>query len=312
MKFGLHLDNAHTRSPGATISNWRESASIADATGFDYVSVVDHLVPFPRFRQRDVPLFDPWQILSALAVLTRNVTLLTLVSNGTISHPVRLAKQAATLDALSNGRMMLGLGAGGYDLDEAAIGIDARSQRERYTRLGECADLVMSLWSGQEVSYQGNCYTLDRYTSSPAPLHTPSLLIAGKSMEILRIAASKASACNFAFADLRELDALIKNLGTFLDDTGSSLAEFDVTLLDRVFIGASDGEARRAWQAAGAPTVNGNPGLIGGVAKLIQDITALEQAGANTLFCMFHDVRSLRHFAEGVLPQLRGARTPRN
>lgn len=305
MKFGLHLDHAHTGNPNTITSNWLESVLIADAAGFDYVSVVDHLVPFPEFRPREVPLLDPWQLLSAFAVQTKSVTLLTLVSNGSIAHPSRLTKQAATLDLLSSGRMMLGLGAGGYEADEAALGIDGRSQSERYARLQECIDVVTELWTGKEVSVHGEYFNLGAYTSSPTPSDGPKILIAGKSKAILRLAANKASACNFAFPDTGALEALIKDLQPFLNEAGKNLSDFEVTLLDRVFIGPSDSKANEAWQAAGAPVVNGHPGLIGGVAKLVRDIEALQQHGADTLFCMFQDLSSLKRFSEDVLPQFR-------
>ena len=305
MKFGLHLDNAQIHDPSTIVSDWSEAVAFADGAGFDYISVVDHLVPFPDFRPRSAPLFDPWQLLSAFAALTKNVKLLTLVNNGSISHPTRLAKQAATLDTVSQGRMMLGLGAGGYQLDEAAMNLSLRSQRDRYAMLEECIDFVMELWTGHEVSKQGKFYALDGYTSSPVPQSPPNLLVAGKSSAILRIAAFKASACNFAFTNVDVLNGLVANLQALLEEAGRNLKDFDVTLLDRVFIASSDEQAHQAWQAAGAPIVNGHPGLVGGPARLVREIAALENSGANTLFCMFQNLASQRLFAEQVLPQLR-------
>ncbi len=304
MRFGLHLDNDRTNSPRDAISAWRKSVAIADTTGFDYISVVDHLVPFPSFRPKQIPLFDPWQLLADFAAQTCNVTLLTLVSNGSIAHPVRLAKQVATLDVLSDGRMMLGLGAGGYEADEAAIGMPIRTQSERLARLSECIDVLSTLWNGGDTSANGRFYPLDGYTSSPSPVSSPKLLIAGKSRQILRLAAHKASACNFAFTEIGALDALIKRLQTDLLAAGRNLQTFEVTLLDRVFVGASDEVAEQAWRAAGAPTVLGHRGLIGGVAKVVRDLKFLQKTGVNTIFCMFQNPESVSRFAHEVLPQL--------
>lgn len=301
MKFGLHLDSSINCSATSIISNWQDFVSIADTSGFDYVSVVDHLVPFPTFRPIDTPLFDPWQLLTAFATQTKNLTLLTLVSNASISHPVRLAKQASTLDVISQGRMMLGLGAGSYEADDIALGVNRRSQKERFGRLDECADILRMLWTGRETSYQGRWHSLDRYTSSPKPLGEPRLLIAGKSEPILRIAAHRASACNFAFTDSTELKILIAQFEDILEPTAKTLDDIEVTLLDRAFPGASNEDANRAWQAAGAPTVNGHRGLIGGAELLVENIAKLEEAGADTLFLMFSNLEALQRFSDDVI-----------
>ena len=131
MKFGIHLDCAQPADAIELLTEWRRSVVFADQHGFDYVSVVDHHVPFPSFRPANAPLFDPWQLLATYALETKHLALLTLVSNGSVVHPTKLAKQAATLDVLSGGRAILGIGAGGYTSDEDALGIHNRSQKER-------------------------------------------------------------------------------------------------------------------------------------------------------------------------------------
>lgn len=304
MKFGLHLDNATATDAAAVIDTWLNGVSIADAAGFSYVSVVDHQVPFPEIRTRQAVLFDAWQVLSAIAMETENVTLLTLVTNGSLVHPVKLAKQAATLDVLSRGRMLLGLGAGGYARDEAALGLTRATQSERYARLTECIELVQALWRGREVTYRGDHYALERYISSPVPVKSPRLLVAGKSERILQLVASRASACNFAFTGVQQLDALMRNLTTALEAADRPGENVEVTLLDRVFPGTSNEAALQAWRAAGAPVVNGHPGLIGSVEHLVEEISRLQHAGADTLFCMFNDMPALRLFAQEVLPAL--------
>lgn len=305
MKFGLHLHDTLSLDPDAVISNWQEMVSAADTQGFEYVSVSDHLVPFPNLKARNTPLFDPWQLLAAYACQTQQVTLLTLASNASIHHPTSVAKRAVTLDRLSHGRMMLGLGAGGYTPDEAAVGQLRTSQTERYARLGECIDTVQKLWTGEEVSVESQFVSLLGYTSAPAPVHSPRILIAGKSQAILSLAATRGSACNFAFADPEQTQALVSRLERLLSNAQRSLKDFEVTLLDRVFIADSDASAKRAWQGAGSPVVHdGHPGLIGGPETLIHRLSQLEQAGANTVFCMFQDVASLRHFSEEVMTRI--------
>ena len=190
---------------------------------------------------------------------------------------------------------------GGYEADDIALGINRRSQKDRFARLDEYADILRMLWTGGETSCRGQWHSIDRYTSSPTPLGEPRLLIAGKSEAILRIAAHRASACNFAFTDSTELKILIAQFKNILGPTAKTLDDIEVTLLDRVFPGASNEDANRAWQDAGAPTVNGHRGLIGEAELLVKNIAKLEEVGADKLFLMFNNLESLQRFSDDVV-----------
>jgi alkanesulfonate monooxygenase SsuD/methylene tetrahydromethanopterin reductase-like flavin-dependent oxidoreductase (luciferase family) len=305
VKFGLHLDNAQNLHPDEVVNSWLEWVTIADTHGFDYVSVVDHLVPFPDFRAKDLPLFDPWQMLAAIACQTRHVKLLTLVSNASVQHPAVLAKRAATLDVISAGRMVLGLGAGGYAADETAVGALRASQSERYARLEECIVTLQKLWTGKQVTHQGQFINLVNYTSAPTPRQTPRILIAGKSRAILELAARRGSASNFAFTDPAKTQILVHRLSEALSRAGKSVEAFDITLLDRIFVAKSDAQARDSWKNSGSPRVDGHPGLIGGPETLALKLRQLSEAGVNTLFGMFSDATSLQQFCTDVIPRLR-------
>ena len=294
MKFGLHLDSSAHTDASALLESWSTWVRIADAGGFDYLSVVDHLVPFPGFKPLDRALFEPWQVLSAFAMITEHLTLLTLVSNAPLSHPARLAKQASTLDHISKGRMMLGLGAGGYPADESALGISNRSQTERYQRLAECIAVTKRLWNEAQVSHRGKWYDLSQQTSSPRPVGAAKILVAGKSDAILNIAAATAAAVNFAFTPSSELPTLMQRLKSALDFHNRPINELDVTLLDRIFLGDTDQQAQVVWDNAGAPAVNHHAGLIGGPERIIQQIKLLEASGVDTLFLMFNSIDELR------------------
>lgn len=306
MKFGLHLDSTGAGNAAALYAQWSEQVQLCDAAGFKYVSVVDHLVPFPGFKPVMTPLFDAWQMLTAFAVQTTNVTLLTLVHNAPLSHPVRLAKQAATLDVISQGRMMLGLGAGGYPADDAALNLIGRSQQERYARLSESIEIVRSLWRGQAVSFRGAWYELDEIHSSPVPGRDPELLLAGRSDAILRLVAQHGDACNFAFLPEDGIIERVSRLASLVQDTPRTLQDIEVSVLDRIYIGRSENDALKSWRDAGAPKVNDHAGLVGSAENLISRIHALQQAGVETLFCMFPDLSALQLFAVSVLPQFAG------
>ena len=304
MKLGLHLDNANTYETNELLANWREMVAIADSGGFDYVSVVDHLVPFPSFRSNALPLLDPWQLLASFAVLTNKVTLLTLVSNGSLIPPVRLAKQIASLAALSGDRVMLGIGAGGYELDEAALGLAKRNQVTRYEYLQESLEVIQRLWAEEFVTFAGRHHQLESVTSSPRPNQTPDILIAGKSRRVLELAAEYGAACNFAFTGEDELQILIDSVDTLLHAQGRARSGFDVTLLDRVFLDATTAEAEARWQAAGSPLVNGHRGLVGSAEELLTQFSRLQNIGVDTLFCMFQTPIDVERFCREVVPNI--------
>lgn|GEM_PF-2588222 len=302
MKIGLHLDASKIEDAGIVFAEWLAMATMADAAGIDYLSVVDHIVPFPPHRPRDVPTFDPWQVLSALALTTERIQLLPLVSNGSLHHPVTIAKRAATLDVVSRGRMLLGLGAGGHKPEEQALNLGPRSFAQRYGRLSECIELVMELLSGQPVSYAGRWYELDGYTSQPALNRPLELVIAGASRQILELVVAHKAHCNFAFAEPHSIGVQKEQLASINEGWAGRIGE--ITVLDRIFVAADTEQAEAAWEGAGQPIVNGHPGIIGDPATVQAQIRALHDVGVTTLFCMFPDRRGLSLFIEHVLPAL--------
>jgi alkanesulfonate monooxygenase SsuD/methylene tetrahydromethanopterin reductase-like flavin-dependent oxidoreductase (luciferase family) len=154
--------------------------------GYDSVWLPDHLIGW----EEAVPRLEAWQALAGLATVTTKIQLGPLVSPVTFRHPAVLANMAATLDWISGGRTILGLGAGGMPAEHRQYGLPFGTARERGQRLDEAATVVRALFEESSTSFRGTYYQLEGARAAPKPLqsHLP-LLIAGSGRGPLRVAA---------------------------------------------------------------------------------------------------------------------------
>ncbi|GHO88910.1 LLM class flavin-dependent oxidoreductase [Dictyobacter formicarum] len=168
MKFGLAIPNCH--GDFADIHLVSEVAYEAEQAGWDGLFVWDHIGD----KWGDEVL-DPWVMLSAMAMRTRTVRLGTMVTPVTRRRPWKLAREVATLDHLSNGRMILGVGSGGgieyVNYHEPG---DAKTYGER---MDEALELLSLLWNGERISYAGQYYQIENVRHLPRPIQQPRIPI---------------------------------------------------------------------------------------------------------------------------------------
>ena len=152
-----------------------ERARTLEDLGFDHLWVYDHLT-WRRYRTR--PWFSaiPW--LTGLAMATTRIRLGPMVANPNIRHPLTLAKEAITLDHISNGRLTLGVGAGGIGFDATVLGEERLSPSQRVDRLEEFLHLLDGLLTGTTHSHNGTYYTVDEALVEPRCLQQPRSPIA--------------------------------------------------------------------------------------------------------------------------------------
>jgi len=179
---------------------WADVAALAraaDSAGVHTVYVSDHLLPFaPVGSPADEPVLEAWTTLTALATATERVRIGTLVLGSTLRHPAVVAKMAATLDHVSGGRLVLGLGAGWQPNEHAANGIPLPPVGERLDRFTEALRAVILLLHEGGGSLEGRYVRLTDARCSPRPLQRRLPILVGGSGErrTLRIAATYADA----------------------------------------------------------------------------------------------------------------------
>lgn len=187
----------------------------AEALGFDHAWLVDHLTPTDD--RPDRPMHEAWTLLAAIAARTKRIRLGVLVTSNTFRHPSILAKQAVTVDHVSGGRLILGLGAGWHADEHRRYGIDLPPPAERVGRLEEAIAMLVALMGAERTTFEGLHYRLDDAPLEPKPLQRPRipLLIAAHRPRMIRLAAR--------YAD--QWDTFPELAGTATDGVTTTVAE---------------------------------------------------------------------------------------
>jgi len=174
--FGLSINPATT-----DIKESFTRAEIADTQGIDLVTIMDH-----PYNKR---LLDTWTLLTAIGQATQRVHLATNVASLPLRPPAVLAKQAATLDVLTGGRMELGLGAGSYWDGISAFGGPRRSPGEAYQAFEDALHIMRGMWdkAGGSFSYEGQIYQVNGIRPGPKPEHRIPIWVGGRGPRMLRL-----------------------------------------------------------------------------------------------------------------------------
>ncbi len=175
----------------ALLAAWQR----AQERGFESVWLIDHLVPYTDPRR---PCLEAWTALAALAAQTERVRLGLLTTNALFRNPVWLAKQAVTIDQISNGRLELALGSGNAAPSHPMAGIDPGTPAERIACLPEVVAIVDGLLRGEVVTFRGHFYQTHEAVMRPAPVQQPRppLTIGAHRAAALRVAAEYADTWN--------------------------------------------------------------------------------------------------------------------
>jgi F420-dependent oxidoreductase-like protein len=241
--FGLHCPN-YTH-PGTTSADMFartvEQAQAAEAAGFSLVTVMDHLNQIPGVGVPDEPMLEGWSVLAALARETKTVRLSTLVSGVTYRNPALLAKTATTLDVISGGRAIFGLGAAWYEAEHAAFGFDFPPIKERMDRLDEALTIVRGMFASERSSFEGVHYRTVDVINVPRPVQPggPKILVGGGGEQrTLRIAAKHADMTHWFPLGLDVLNHKTDLLRGYAETIGRDPATIERTMAAPVVVAA--------------------------------------------------------------------------
>jgi alkanesulfonate monooxygenase SsuD/methylene tetrahydromethanopterin reductase-like flavin-dependent oxidoreductase (luciferase family) len=246
VKFGILL-----WSQAASWSEMRAAARNVDRLGYEHLWTWDHL--YAIFGDPYQPIFEGWSLLSAWARETEHIRLGLLVGANTFRNPGLVAKNAATLDHVSDGRAILGLGGAWMDLEHQAHGIEfGTGFGQRLDWMDESAAALRALLDGQEVTSEpGGHYAFDHLRQLPRPVQARLPILIGGSGEkkTLRSVARYADMWN-AMGPVDMMRHKIEVLRRHCDDVGRDPAEIEFTLGIKATIRDSEADADRVWKAA--------------------------------------------------------------
>ena len=244
MKLGVLFFSQSTSWP-----EFRDAAVLADRAGYDHLWTWDHL--YAIFGDPHQPILEGWTALSGLAGVTWRIRLGLMVGANTFRNPGLVAKIAATLDHVSDGRAILGLGAAWFELEHRAHGIDfGPSPGTRLRWLEESVRAIRALLDGEEVTFRSEKYAFERLRHLPRPVQRrlPIMIGGGGEKKTLRIVARYADMCNVqgTLDVLRRKDEVLRQ---HCREVGRDESEIERTVLIRPVIRDDPAEAERVWQS---------------------------------------------------------------
>ena len=277
---GIHFGSYGSVDDGTPVfGRLAESAQAAEEAGFDAISVPDHVHQNRVGGGPSAPMFEAYTVLGALAAVTRSANLFSLVSPVTLRAPGLLAKAVTTLDVISGGRAVLGVGAGWDAAESAAYGIDFPALGERFDRLDEELAVCRALFSREQASLAGKFYTVRNAYNSPRPVRgsIPVLVAGGGEKRTLELVARYADACNVFAGDPAEVRRKFDVLAGHCERIGRDPAEITRTVfaVDTADLSAFAASAR-ALAAAGADgiIVAGvtDPAVVGPLGQVLAEV----------------------------------------
>jgi F420-dependent oxidoreductase-like protein len=169
----------------------------AEAAGFDTVLLMDHFYQLPGLGTPDQPMLEAYTALGALATATNRVQLGTLVTGNTYRNPTLLAKAVTTLDVVSGGRAILGIGAGWFELEHQQLGFEFGTFTDRFERLEEALKIITPMLRGERPTFAGKWYHTESAMNEPRYRdHIPIMIGGGGEKKTFRLAAQYADHLN--------------------------------------------------------------------------------------------------------------------
>jgi F420-dependent oxidoreductase-like protein len=234
MDLGIHYSNfSHSGWQSDLTATLTRTAKAADEGGVDLLTVMDHWFQMEVLGGPDEPMLEGYTTLGYLAGVTTNVRLSMLVTGVTYRYPGLLAKIATTLDVLSGGRALLGIGAAWYDREHEGLGVPFPVLKERFERLEEALQIVNQMWSENDGAYEGTHYQLAQTQNVPQPVRgrVPILIGGGGERKTLRLVAQYADAWHgFAREGVDAMKHKLDVLRRHCDDVGRDFSTIELTL----------------------------------------------------------------------------------
>ncbi len=245
MRFGLQIPNFTLGGPPERLfDEVVDLAVAAEGAGYDSVWVMDHFYQLPPLGGPTQPMLEAYTLLGGLAARTSRVKLGALVTGVTYRNPAHLAKIVTTLDIVSGGRAILGIGAAWYDVEHDGLGFTFPDAPERLSRLEEALQICRAMFTETSPTFDGEYYRIHEAWNVPPPLQGggPAILIGGGGEKrTLKLVAKYGDYCNF-FGDAATVAHKVKVLRSHCEAVGRDPSEVTVSRLSTLVLTENDEE----------------------------------------------------------------------
>ena len=231
MELGIHFIDFLPGDAAQLAPALLSTATAAEDIGATMFTLADHFFQMEGVGRAEDPFLEGYTSLGYLAGRTTNITLALLVTGVTYRHPGLLAKTVTTLDVLSQGRSMFGIGAAWYEREHLALGVPYPPLRDRFEMLEETLQICQQMWSDNDGPYDGKHYQLAETICQPQPVRRPPILIGGGGeRKTLRLVAQYADVWNSTDSEIDVLTHKIDVLTRHCETVGRDVAEIRKTV----------------------------------------------------------------------------------
>jgi len=273
---------------------------------FDSVWVYDHFHAPPFFDADDYPRLEAWTTMTYLARAFPNLTVGNMVLGQSYRNPALLAKMAATLQSLTDGKVVLAIGAGWMESEYHAYGYDFPKASVRVAQLEEAVQIIKLMWTEKRATFEGKYYQVKDALCEPKPNPVPPIMIGGNGEQLtLRAVARYADWWNGIGLDPEQMAKKLDVLRSHCDNEGRDYDAITKTFAGIISIAETEGNAK---QIANASPRSANMNFVGTSAQVIEQIRPYVDVGISHFMLDFSDFPSsagARQFADEVIPAFR-------
>jgi F420-dependent oxidoreductase-like protein len=308
---GWRMDLAEIDDPVEQYETMTNVGKAAEAAGYDSLWVYDHFHTVPNAEIETT--FEAFTITAGLARDTSKIKLGQMVTCNGYRNPALLAKMASTIDVMSHGRAICGLGAGWYEHEWRAYGYGFPDTPERMKQFREAVEIVVRMWTEEKASFKGNYYTIDGAINEPKGVQKPRLplwLGGGGEKVTLKLVAKWADGCNFGGGKINEIRQKLAILREHCDAVGRDFNTITrSTNMNTVIIDEGDDPVKATEKIRGG--ISYEQYITGAwvmtTAQLTDHIHQLVELGINYVIGYFprvaYDQTSMQRFAAEVMPK---------
>ena len=278
--FGYHMPSFTFPGvpPGQLFDHVGGLALSAESAGFELVTVMDHLYQITGVGKEEEPMLEGYITLAALARETSKVKLATLVTGVTYRNPALVAKMITTLDVISKGRMICGIGAAWNESEHIGYGFEFPPIRERMDRLDEALTIIKLMFTEERPSFTGTHYRIDRALNVPRPLQPggPKIMVGGGGEQrTLRLVAKHADMSHW-FGPLADIKRKSEILNRYCEEEGRDPATITKTMGAPVVLVENEGQAKSVMERMPPERrVMFQPATPDQAAEILQDFIAV-------------------------------------